>query len=235
MSKKYRGKTCVYCGVGGISETRDHVLARQFVLVERRRGLPLVPACKACNTTKSELERYLTIVLPFGGRHSDARENLSTMVPKRLANNPGLHAELAAGAAPQWVPTPSGRWQYASAIHIEADRLAAWLSYLTLGLMWHHWEIIAAGRVTTETFLPQDGLRSPLEQALTAKAARRVPAVFIGGGVLDYEGALAFGDQIYAIWRFTIYGGLQLAGADGRERGSTHYVAVTPAEAAPLV
>ena len=235
MSKKYRGKTCVYCGVAGVSETRDHVLARQFALVDRRRDLPIVPACKGCNSTKSELERYLTILLPFGARHSDARQNLTTMLPKRLANNSRLKAELAAGAAPQWVPTPSGRWQYASAIQIEADRLEAWLGYLTLGLMWHHWEIAAAGRVTIETFLPQDNLRSPLAQALAAKAARRVPAVSIGGGALDYEGALAFGDQITAIWRFTIYGGLQLAGSDARERGSTHYVVVTPVEATPLV
>jgi hypothetical protein len=29
MSKKFKGKICVYCGVEGISETADHVIARE--------------------------------------------------------------------------------------------------------------------------------------------------------------------------------------------------------------
>lgn len=227
MSKKYRGKTCVYCGVPGISETRDHVLARQFALAERRGDLPLVPACLACNNTKSAVEGYLATVLPFGGRHTDAQENLSTMVPKRLAGNPRLHAELAQGATPQWVPTPSGRWQFVSAIHIDAGRVETWLKYLTLGLMFHHWGLLVARSANIETFLPKSSTADPLAKLFTARAVRHV-ATSIGGGALTYEGALGASHAIHAVWRFSIYGGLELAGADPRERGSVHYVAVTP-------
>jgi hypothetical protein len=167
MSKKYRGKTCVYCGVPGISETRDHVLARQFALAERRGDLPVVSACPACNNTKSAVEGYLATVLPFGGRHADAQVNLSTMVPKRLAGNPRLHAELAQGAAPQWVPTPSGRWQFVSAIYIEAGRVEAWLKYLTLGLMFHHWGLLVESSTNIEAFLPKSSTGDPLAKLFT--------------------------------------------------------------------
>lgn len=42
------------------------------------------------------LELEFMIVLAFGGRHPDAMKNLETMVPKRLAKNAKLKAELAA-------------------------------------------------------------------------------------------------------------------------------------------
>jgi hypothetical protein len=228
MSKKYRGKTCVYCGVPDISETRDHVLAREFALIERRRDLPIVPACKTCNNAKSQLENYLTVVLPFGARHGDARKNLSMMVPKRLAGNRHLHAELAKGSAPDWIPTPSGRWQFASAIHVDTGRLETWLRYLTLGLMWHHWEIVAAGRVSIEIILPRYDVTSELAKLFTARAVRRVATTSIGGGALTYEGTLGDGVSINAAWRFSIYDGLELAGADPSVRGNVHYVLVTP-------
>src|ERR1700722_9395653 len=94
MSKKFKKKTCVYCCGKGISTTGDHVFAREFFLKSRRATLPQVPACAPCNKEKSELEHYLTAVLPFGGRHDDASINLETMVPPRLAKNAKLHRGL---------------------------------------------------------------------------------------------------------------------------------------------
>jgi hypothetical protein len=228
MSKKYRGKTCIYCGIPGISETRDHVLAREFALIERRRDLPIVPACISCNNAKSELESYLTTVLPFGARHADARKNLQEMVPKRLAGNRRLHAELTKGTEPDWIPTPSGNWQYASAVSIDSERLERWLKYLTVGLIWHHWEIMVAGRVNIEIFLPRYDAKSELAQLFMARSARRVATTSIGGGALTYEGVLGGGASINSAWRFSIYDGLELAGADPRERGNVHYAAITP-------
>ena len=56
MSKKFKGKLCVYCGTGE-SETADHVVAREFFPETHRDGLPKVPACKACNAAKAALEK----------------------------------------------------------------------------------------------------------------------------------------------------------------------------------
>lgn len=97
MSKKYKGKVCVYCALDGASSGADHVLAREFFLPERRANLPKVPACGECNDRKSELEHYLTAVLPFGGNHPDSTALLSAGVPKRLAKNPKLHQTMVAG------------------------------------------------------------------------------------------------------------------------------------------
>src|ERR1700693_690251 len=97
MSKRFKGKTCVYCGAAPSTTTGDHVFAREFFINARRGNLPKVPACEACNHEKSKLEHYLTAVLPFGGRHTDSAQNLSTLVEPRLAKNAKLHSALSAG------------------------------------------------------------------------------------------------------------------------------------------
>jgi hypothetical protein len=81
MSRLFKGKTCVYCAVPGAADTGDHVLARQFVAVAHRGQIPKVPACSVCNGKKAALESYLMAVLPFGGRHADALNNLTANVP----------------------------------------------------------------------------------------------------------------------------------------------------------
>ena len=87
VKNRFKGKTCVYCAVPACSEDGDHVVCRKFFLERHRGDLPKVPACKPCNNRKSELERYLTAVLPFGGRHAVATETLGTMVSDRLEGN----------------------------------------------------------------------------------------------------------------------------------------------------
>lgn len=87
MSKRWRDKPCVYCLAR--AEGDDHVIARQFFVERRRADLPKVAACRACNNEKSKLEQYLTGILPFAGRHQDARENMGRL-PARIAKNPEL-------------------------------------------------------------------------------------------------------------------------------------------------
>src|SRR5262245_43820090 len=101
MSKKFKGSVCVYCA-SKAAESRDHIFAREFFLKSDRKDLPQAPACKACNKAKSDLEHYLTTVLPFGARHDSATENLEIMVPGRLANNLRLTRQLQAGKGQMW-------------------------------------------------------------------------------------------------------------------------------------
>ena len=100
-SKQFRGKLCVYCcersAVAG-----DHVFPRELFVERSRANLPQVPTCDLCNNQKSKLEHYLTTILPFGGRHADARENLVNLVPGRLARNLRLGRELNAGRRHVW-------------------------------------------------------------------------------------------------------------------------------------
>ena len=182
MSKKFKGKTCVYCGTVGASDTRDHVLAREFVLKRHRADLPVVPACSACNSVKSVLESELTVVLPFGAQHAAARENLETMVPKRLRANERLRREIEATVKPQWVPSPTGTYQMRSMVHIDTERLLAWITMLTLGLIFHHWDDIVARQVVVEPILASREYGHYMDGLFKARAGRRVPVTSIGGG-----------------------------------------------------
>lgn len=90
MTKLYKNKRCVYCSKAK-AETADHVVAREFFMPSLRANIPKVPSCTSCNNNKSVLEHYLTALLPFGGRHRAAHENLVSMVPRRLMRNKKLH------------------------------------------------------------------------------------------------------------------------------------------------
>jgi hypothetical protein len=94
--------------------TADHIFAREFFLIPDR-GSSKAPCCGECGSEKSKDENYLIAVLPLEGLHSGARENLTTMLPKRLARDRKLHEELAVGmrtselGKPRVVPLDTSR------------------------------------------------------------------------------------------------------------------------------
>ena len=228
MSKKYKGKTCVYCGSDGKSETKDHILAREFVLVRHRHNLPAAPGCRACNRKKSVLEKHCTTVFPFGGRHPDARENLSTMVPKRLEAAPALRRQIERNLGPVFVQTPHGSIEHVSVVHLEVNSIHEWIRYVVTGLIWHHWNVVAGGQTDIDVHLIAPQVEAQLASIFNMRAARRVPLTSIGGDTLIYEGAMAQGEPLCSAWRLAIYGGMELAGDDSRVRASVFYVIVTP-------
>jgi len=123
------------------SSTGDHIFAREFFLENQRGSLPQVPACEACNNKKSELEHYLTSVLPFGGQHSDSMENLSSMVPKRLSKNKPLHEKLRSGMRRGWFETESGILVKSTSIPIDFNKIEMLIGYIVRGLCWEHMRV----------------------------------------------------------------------------------------------
>jgi hypothetical protein len=97
ISKKYKGKICVYCQERPSIRQGDHVFSRELFLESERANLIKVPVCDKCNNDKSKYEHYLTSLLPFGGLHVDAKEHMSTLVPQRLERNQKLKRDLGAG------------------------------------------------------------------------------------------------------------------------------------------
>jgi hypothetical protein len=89
-SKRYVGKTCPYCRVPNSTTTRDHVVAREFFLIEDRGDLPIVPACRACNQQKSALEHYALELMPLASRHPDAGQYNKKHLEPRLARKSEL-------------------------------------------------------------------------------------------------------------------------------------------------
>lgn len=120
VSKKYRGKTCAYCGQP--STGPDHVIALEFFLWKHRGNLPQVPACDACNGEKSALEHYLTALLPFGARHTFAQESLE-QVPKRLRKNQRLHRELGRGQGHVWAKDDSSLVLHMMTLPVDGPKL----------------------------------------------------------------------------------------------------------------
>ena len=216
MSKKFKGKLCVYC-VERPSTTADHVICREFFLPARRNNLPKVPACSHCNGEKSEVEHYLTALLAFGARHPDAAVNLAAMVPKRLNKNAKLYAELAEGFA------QSGG-QSLPVDHLRLERLFA---FITRGLLWHHWNVILdPGNSVIASIFADSGTPFFERMLYRWNTPNRVSGN-LGEGTFCYEGAQATDCKEMSVWRFAMYGGI-VFGGDPRVPGpSSLAVAVT--------
>ncbi len=212
VSKKYRGKSCVYCTVSP-STTADHIIARSFFLEKRRLNLPQAPACEQCNARKSQLEHYLATVLPFGGRHPDAIVNLQTMATKRLQKNLRLRGELASGLRQSTVRHPDSETarEMPLAIPIVSDRLCELLALIARGLAWHHWKILLESEDIAIAFAISEREVLEFERVFQMKARDRV-RVNLGESTLSYEGVRAEDPPQLTCWRFSIYGGICVAG-----------------------
>ena len=219
MKKEFKGMRCVYCSTAE-AITADHVFSRKFFVEQARTGLPQVPSCDKCNSKKGALEQYLTAVLPFGGRHSAAQENLETLVPGRLKQNLKLHRELADGQVGNTIPLREGA-------------LEGLMAYIARGLIWYHWKTYLNDE--THELLPRsvsdanaqvfaDWLANP-------KVANRVSGNW-GDGTFLYEGIQTTADPALTIWRISMYGGLTIGlGEDTPKRRSSQFLVISSSRA----
>lgn len=211
-SKKFKNKTCVYCGKENASSTGDHVFAREFFLEGQRANLPQVPACQSCNNKKSELEHYLTTVLPFGGQHADSGENLSLMVPKRLNKNRPLHEKLRFEMKRGWFETASGLVIESTVIPIDFRRLEMLLIYIVRGLCWEHLCVQLMNDDFVKVLaLTKVGEKYFDDHFFKAKVKNRIEKT-LGNGTIYYEGVQDIDNPKVTAWRIKWYGGIQFAG-----------------------
>lgn len=212
MSKKVKGKLCVYCGKAEAT-TADHVLCREFFLKDQRANLPKVPACARCNSEKAELEHYLTVVLAFGGRHKDAAGNLS-MVPKRLLKNAKLHRELAAGFDGETIP-------------FDPSRLEKLFAMIARGLAWYHWQVLLGDAHSATASIFNDAGKAFFDQALSKWNTPRRVTGNLGDGTFSYEGAQATDCPEATIWKFSMYGAVVFGGDPNVPGPASLTIAVT--------
>jgi hypothetical protein len=205
VSKAYKGKACVYCGVDGSSTTGDHVVAREFFPKADRANLPKVPACVTCNSDKSKLEHYLTAVLPFGANHIGALENLTGQIPSRLAKNRKLHRDLSCGLRIGSAQITDSSHHSEMSLPFDGEAMERLLKLIAQGLCAFHWGLI----LPPSQFDINGGFLIPegeewLENMLSLNAANRVSAS-LGNGVFEYEGVQAFDRPEITIWRMSFY------------------------------
>lgn len=208
MSKRYKGKACAYCAAEGVSETADHVFAREFFLPTLRDGIPKVPACRICNRSKSELEHYLATLLPFGGNHPDSHPLLHDRVPQRLASNHRLWRDIASGVSRVSLGAePDARM----GIPFAPEKLIELIQLVVRGLTLHHWDLVIPPDHTVLASLVNPAYEPILREIFMmdgAAYARGMP----GNGSFRYEGKQATDHPGLTIWRFQIYGGIQFLG-----------------------
>jgi hypothetical protein len=227
MSKLFKEKTCAYCAVPAASDTADHVLARQFVPVEYRSEIPKVPACTACNGKKAALEAYLSAVLPFGGRHAAAIDNLIANVPKRLEKNRKLHRALYTGQSRAWSREPSGLLLNAMTLPLDGERLEELIGLMARGLMFHHWGVALGPDIFVQTLSLTKHGEAFFDRFSKMNAKQRV-AKDIGAGALVYEGAQGVDNDAVSFWRLSLYGGFTTASASGEDFSSKFGVLTGP-------
>lgn len=210
MKNRFKGKTCIYCAIPGCAEDGDHVVSRKFFLERHRGDLPKVPACKPCNNRKSEFERYLTAVLPFGSRHAEATETITTMVPGRLKGDKKLARRLAEGIS--YAPPLDSSDHASMTVPFDSEQLRELYEMVARGLAWHHWALL----LPPETVNVYGWFASPegtaiFDRIFTHDARRRVTRA-LGRGFV-YEGAQAKDIEQFTIWRMSLYGAV-MADAD---------------------
>jgi hypothetical protein len=209
MSKKFKGKLCVYCAERR-STSEDHVFAREFILPDDRKNLPKVPACKECNGSKSELEHYLAALFPFGGRHETATVNLETMVPKRLKKNLKLYRFLKKGLKTIRVDE-NGLVVPTMTLPIDYLRVKSWFALITRGLLWFHWGVYLNQCHSVEVIsLTLRGEEFFEKNFLSLRPRARV-AGNLGNGTFTYEGAQGVDNPEISVWRFSAFGGMVFA------------------------
>jgi hypothetical protein len=180
-------------------------------VVKQRDNLPQVPACEGCNNAKAKLEHYLTTVLAFGGRHADATDNLTTLVPRRLEKNHALHRSLEAGLVQADAAAGSPM-----TIPFEPEKLAALFEYVAKGLARHHWRLpIEHSSAVWAGLLSRRG-EAAFDRLFAHKAKERV-SESPGASTFDYQGARSGDNLQLTIWRFSSYGGALFAAPDAPE------------------
>lgn len=211
MSKKYKGKLCVYCRERPSIKQGDHVFSRELFLVSERDNPIKVPSCDKCNNEKSRIEHYLTSLLPFGGMHPHAKEHLSTLVPSRLAKNLKLKRKLSEGMEYIWSTDENGNSIRNLTVPFDGKRYIALFEYIVRALSWHHWNSYITNKsVVYSTALNESG-EELFEKYFWSLNAKNKIDNAIGDKTILYKGSQGMNDDQITVWRFEIFNGLVIS------------------------
>lgn len=221
-SKEYRGKTCAYCRVPEISVEGDHVVARQFFLVQDRGNLPQVPACRKCNDEKSALEHYVLSVLPLGSRHIDAARYGEEHLRARLEKNRRLKESLVRHGDGTWERHPAGFLVPSTLVKIDIDKVLTLFGMIVRGLVnFHFGAPLGVEWYAEATFIDPAHEREALGPFLATcfqnplKREQRD----LGRGTFVYQGMQSRIAPAFSLWQFNAFGGLQFTGVPGQAGG----------------
>ncbi|WP_196157181.1 HNH endonuclease [Reinekea sp. G2M2-21] len=208
-SKKYKGKLCVYC-CNETASTADHVFPRELFKIEKRDGIPKVPACKSCNNSKSKIEHYLASVLPFAGNHEDSVETLSTEVPKRLRKNLKLRRELQSKYTYKNILYEDGDVENRMLIEFDYDALEQFIQYIGKALLYYHWDVYLPSDYDIFAFLPAKEGMDFVKQLFGLSSNKKVTYA-LGNDTVRYIGTMSESEDGLSVWAIQIFNGLTVS------------------------
>jgi len=215
MSKKHKGKRCVYCATNE-SITSDHVVAREFFPISKRAGLPQAPSCKTCNTQKSKLENYAMTILPFASTHEAAVEMIQRKAAGRLARNLKLKAQLQQGINRIWLESIDGLILPTITLPVEGQNLTELFSMIVRGLFWHSWRTILPKDYFVDIYcFNRKGVDFFRDNYLRLSQNNFIQKQ-LGGGVFTYSCTRGDEDPGISIWEMSFYDGAMIAGHDSK-------------------
>lgn len=192
---------CTYCLKNPSTKTGDHIFARAFFPESERTNLPKVPACKQCNDEKSQLEHYLTTVLPFGARHRYALSNLKK-VESRLAKNKKLHRELATGMQ---------NTSQQLSIPIDSKKILALFKYIARGLICYHWNIHLNSNYDIKVIFATKEIEQFFSRYLHENLKSQQIKNNLGDETFSYQSVQGTDYPEFTLWKFQMLGGATLA------------------------
>lgn len=210
MRREFKGKICPYCSLR-VSKTDDHIFAAKFFLERDRLELPKAPCCRVCNGNKSTLEHYLTAVLPFGGRHEQAAENLTTAVPGRLEGNHKLARNISSTMNRAWLKEGDGIYQRTSTMSFDSGKLRGLLVFIGRGLAWHHWGVYLSQTDVVDVMFLTDLQSAVFPTNLRPENFPVTVRGTVGNGTFTYEGMQAREPLNLTVWKVVMYGGILLS------------------------
>lgn len=211
-SKKFQNKLCVYCR-NNISTTADHVFPREFFQVSERDLLPKVPSCSECNNQKSQIEHYLTAVLPFGATHLNAKKALSVDTAKRLSKNRKLHKQLQNTFKRQLINDSEDGIRNALTIAIDPEKIHDFCAYVGLGLLWHHWKIYLPNDCSYRVFTPSQYGLEFIDSLFNLTTNLRVHEK-LGDETIQYKGIASEMNDGFSVWAIQLLGGITVADSE---------------------
>ncbi len=214
MSKKYKGKICVYCQERPSIKQGDHVFSRELFLESERANLIKVPACDECNNDKSKFEHYLTALLPFGGLHPDAKEHLKILVPPRLEKNQKLKRELRAGMGYVTKADEYGNERRDLTVPFNGEMYTGLFEYIVKALTWFHWKTyINKNSIVLTTALTEFG-EDMFQQHLFSLGSKNTIDESIGQDTVKYFGMQAVDNDQITVWKFQVFNGLVVSNSE---------------------
>lgn len=206
MSKKFKGKSCVYCESGTSTTTGDHVFPRALFLENRRKNLPKVPCCKKCNYEKSQIELYITSILPLGGHHADALLNLSNHAKPRLDKNLSLKEKTRKSKTYSYFTNEYGILEPSFTISIDSAKIIKFFEYVTKALTFIHFKFKLNDDFIINVYFEHNQFENWLKNKYKNKIEEN-----LGNGTITYKAIQANDNECLLAWEYIIYGGLSFS------------------------